>query len=178
MSSLLRGVLVSDSEPIPNNAMTLTGKRDAAFGGEVNAINLCREAVAPGTRIRFSLTLDQSVLHGQLTAESIVGAIEAFDRYYEETYACGFALPEGAAPGRMNHCLILGGGAGFFSKSLAYPYYGEEQALREVSAYMHRTFRGHYHQYDEGWGMSPHMMKYTQWNRKMYPYGICEVSVR
>lgn len=79
MSSLLRGVLVSDSEPIPNNAMTLTGKRDAAFGGEVNAINLCREAVAPGTRIRFSLTLDQSVLHGQLTAESIVDAIEAFD---------------------------------------------------------------------------------------------------
>lgn len=178
VSSLLRGVLVSDSEPIPNNAMTLTGKRDAAFGGEVNAINLCREAVAPGTRIRFSLTLDQSVLHGQLTAESIVDAIEAFDRYYEETYACGFALPEGAAPGRMNHCLILGGGAGFFSKSLAYPYYGEEQALREVSAYMHRTFRGHYHQYDEGWGMSPHMMKYTQWNGKMYPYGICEVSVR
>lgn len=177
VSSLLRGVLVSDSEPIPNNAMTLTGKRDAAFGGEVNAINLCREAVAPGTRIRFSLTLDQSVLHGQLTAESIVDAIEAFDRYYEETYACGFALPEGAAPGRMNHCLILGG-AGFFSKSLAYPYYGEEQALREVSAYMHRTFRGHYHQYDEGWGMSPHMMKYTQWNGKMYPYGICEVSVR
>lgn len=178
VSSLLRGVLVSDSEPIPNNAMTLTGKRDAVFGGEVNAINLCREAVAPGTRIRFSLTLDQSVLHGQLTAESIVDAIEAFDRYYEETYACGFALPEGAAPGRMNHCLILGGGAGFFSKSLAYPYYGEEQALREVSAYMHRTFRGHYHQYDEGWGMSPHMMKYTQWNGKMYPYGICEVSVR
>ena len=37
VSSLLRGVLVSDSEPIPNNAMTLTGKRDAAFGGEVNA---------------------------------------------------------------------------------------------------------------------------------------------
>ena len=178
VSSLLRGVLVSDSEPIPNNAMTLTGKRDAAFGGEVNAINLCREAVAPGTRIRFSLTLDQSVLHGQLTAESIVDAIEAFDRYYEETYACGFALPEGAALGRMNHCLILGGGAGFFSKSLAYPYYGEEQALHEVSAYMHRTFRGHYHQYDEGWGMSPHMMKYTQWNGKMYPYGICEVSVR
>ena len=134
--------------------------------------------MAPGTRIRFSLTLDQSVLHGQLTAESIVDAIEAFDRYYEETYACGFALPEGAAPGRMNHCLILGGGAGFFSKSLAYPYYGEEQALHEVSAYMHRTFRGHYHQYDEGWGMSPHMMKYTQWNGKMYPYGICEVSVR
>lgn len=178
VSSLLRGVLVSDSEPIPNNAMTLTGKRDAAFGGEVNAINLCREAVAPGTRIRFSLTLDQSVLHGQLTAESIVDAIEAFDRYYEETYACSFALPEGAALGRMNHCLILGGGAGFFSKSLAYPYYGEEQALHEVSAYMHRTFRGHYHQYDEGWGMSPHMMKYTQWNGKMYPYGICEVSVR
>ena len=154
------------------------GKDITISGGEVNAINLCREAVAPGTRIRFSLTLDQSVLHGQLTAESIVDAIEAFDRYYEETYACGFALPEGAAPGRMNHCLILGGGAGFFSKSLAYPYYGEEQALHEVSAYMHRTFRGHYHQYDEGWGMSPHMMKYTQWNGKMYPYGICEVSVR
>lgn len=80
VSSLLRGVLVSDSEPIPDSAMTLTGKRDAAFGG-----------------------------------------------------------------------------AGFFAKSLAYPYYGEEQALHEVSAYMHRTFRGHYHQYDEGWGdVAPH----------------------
>lgn len=178
VSSILRGVLISDSEPIPDSAMTLTGKRDVAFGGEVNAINLCREAVTPGTRIRLSLTLDQSVLHGKLTAESILDAIEQFDRYYEESYTSGFALPERAALGRMNHCLILGGGAGFFSKSLAYPYYGEEQALHEVSAHMSRTFKGHGHPHDEGWGMSPHMMKYTQWNGKMYPYGICEVSLR
>lgn len=178
VSSLLRGVLVSDSEPISNNAMTLTGKRDVTFNGEINAINLCREAVAPGTRIRFSLTLDQSVLHGKLTAESIMDAIEKFDQYYEESYASGFAQPEKAALGRMNHCLILGGGAGFFSKSLAYPYYGEKQALYEVSEYMNHSFQGHGHQYDEKWGMSPHMMKYTQWNGKMYPYGICEVSMR
>lgn len=53
--------------------------------------------------------------------DSLLESIQQFDAYYQQTYARHFTLPRGAVNLPQQPCLILGGGSGFFAKSLAYP---------------------------------------------------------
>ncbi len=71
VNSIFRGIQISDSLSIPDNCMMLAGKTDSATDGGTHSINLCRECVAPGTAIRFKLTLDQSVLKGRITKKTL-----------------------------------------------------------------------------------------------------------
>ena len=73
VNSIFRGIQISDSLSIPDNCMMLAGKTDSATDGGTHSINLCRECVAPGTAIRFKLTLDQSVLKGRITKRLSAG---------------------------------------------------------------------------------------------------------
>lgn len=179
VNDLLRGVLVSDSAPVPDQAMILAGKTDALPGGGVHSIPLCRECVKPGVPLRFKLTLDTSVLNGRITAETLLRAVNRYDQYYTNTYLRHFTLPRGAASPPLQNCLILGGGAGFFSKSLAYPYLGEKNGLEWTAEEMSRQFQKHGHQKDrDSYRISPHTAKYAGYGQKLYPYGICEVTLQ
>lgn len=179
INSIFRGVQVADSGPIPDKCMILAGKFDAYTSGGTNSINLCRECVAPGTPIRLRLTLDQSVLKGRITQESLQKAIQRYDAYYQQTYGCKFTPPVGSVSLPQQPYLILGGGAGFFSKSLAYPYLGEQKALRwTVDQFsLIKAFMQHHHEQDIEKGISPHTMKYARFKGKFYPYGYCGVSI-
>lgn len=177
VNSIFRGIQVSDSLPIPDNCMMLAGKTDSATDGGTHNINLCRECAAPGTAIRFKLTLDQSVLKGRITKESLLEAIQQFDAYYEQTYSTHFTPPRGAVNLPQQPHLILGGGSGFFAKSLAYPYLGEEAGLRWTAEQMAQMFRKHGHERDIEKGVSPHTMKYARFRGRIYPYGYCGVNI-
>lgn len=177
VNSLMRGIQVSDSEQVPDRMMTLTMKQDGSRAGEIHAINLCRECIAPGTAIRFRLTLDQSILKNRITAQTILEAINAFAAYYRQTYEKYFASPYGLSDPGTRNLLHLGGGSGFFATSLAYPYLGEEKGLDFVSRYLSRNFRGHHHEQDQALGISPHTLKYAKHGQTMYVAGACEVSI-
>lgn len=177
VNSLMRGIQVSDSEPIPDQAMTLTMKQDGSTAGQVHTVNLCRECVAPGIQVPFRLTLDQSILKNHITMQSILSAINAFAAYYRQTYESHFARPCGTPDPGLKNILYLGGGSGFFAKSLAYPYLGEKQGLDFVTRYMSRNFRNHHHEQDSDLGISPHTLKYGKYKQKTFLMGACEVSV-
>lgn len=177
VNSIMRGIQVSDSVPIPNNAMTLCAKLDANVYGEVHRLNLCRECVAPGVEITFYLTLDQSILKDRITPEYILDCIDRFDDYYWDTYVKMFDQVKQDSGENYDRCLILGGGSGFFAKSLAYPFYGEDEALRRVSENMSRSFKRHKHEKDPELGISPHTMKYAEYQGKRYPFGVCGVEI-
>lgn len=177
VNSLMRGIQVSDSEPIPDRAMTLSLKRDGFTTGETHSINLCRECIAPGESIRFRLTLDQAILKGRITIQTIMDAINAFSAYYKQTYGKHFTPPYGLSDPGTENVLYLGGGAGFFAKSLAYPYLGEEQGLDFVVRYLSRSFRAHHHEWDRTLGISPRTLKYGTYRQRMYAFGACEVSI-
>lgn len=81
VNSILRGISISDSLPVADSCMMLAGKTDALVNGETHQINLCRECICPGTVLHFKLTLDQSVLHQKITAESLKKSIRTFDAY-------------------------------------------------------------------------------------------------
>ncbi len=182
VNSIFRGIQISDSQPIPDERMMLTGKFDANMQGgfppnSKHGVPLCRECVAPSTHIRFRLTLDQSILKGRITKETLEHAIQRYDAYYQQTYGRKFTPPTGSVSLPRQPYLILGGGAGFFSKSLAYPYLGEEQGLHWTADLMTQMFRGHKHERDAENGISPHTMKYARFNCRFYPYGYCGVSI-
>lgn len=177
VNSIFRGIQISDSQPIPDKQMMLAEKIDSSTDGGTHSINLCRECVAPSTHIRFRLTLDQSILKGRITKETLEHAIHRYDAYYQQTYGRKFTPPTGSVSLPRQPYLILGGGAGFFSKSLAYPYLGEELGLRWTADLMTQMFRGHKHDRDAENGISPHTMKYARFNGRFYPYGYCGVSI-
>lgn len=178
VNSIMRGILISDSEPIDDSAMMLAGKSDFSVNGMEKKINLTRECIRPNTDIHFRLTLDHSVLKHSITAESIMKAIFTFDDYYMDNYLSCFDQPKNISQDVIfNQFLILGGGAGFFSKTVTYPYCGN-LGLSQVSRLMQRQFRNHKHEGDENLGISPHTMKYASYRGQVYPYGICWVEIR
>lgn len=179
VNSILRGISISDSRPISDKSMILAGKFDANPLGEVKKLPLCRECVAPGTKITFRLTLDQSVLQGNWTAETLQESIQRFDEYYNDVYLYYFKAPREAVSIPYSGCLILGGGSGFFAKNLAYPWLGEKAGLEAVQQEMIRQFPKHGHKTDaEKYEISPHMMKYAKFQGQLYPYGLCEVALK
>lgn len=177
VNSLLRGVQVSDSEPISDQAMMLTLKRDGFIDGSTYAVPVCRECVAPGRAIRFRLTLDQSILKGCITAESIMEAISALAAYNARVIESRFVRPAGFIAPAGGNILYMGGGAGFFGKSMVYPYLGEKRALDWTAEYLSRMFQKHHHEGDRALGISPRTLKYGKYRQRLYAIGACKVEI-
>ena len=180
-NSIMRGIQISDSASIPDTAMMLAMKSDARVDGTFSAGRgiVCRESIRPGTKIHLKLTLDQSILKGRVTKDSILAAIRGFDTYYQATYASHFVKPKDTAEVPYVNRLRLGGGSGFFSKSLVYPYLGEEKGMEVTAEMMQRNFRRHRHDKDiEKYHISPHTMEYAKYQGKYYPMGVCEVEIQ
>ena len=178
VNSILRGLSISDSEPIADSDLILVGKIDVNEAGEYKKLPLCRECVRPGTEIKFKLTLDHSALPAEYSVETIMQMISSFDSFYQRTYLSRFTPPVNSHPVSYQNCLIIGGGSGFFSKSLAYPYLGLHEGMRFTEKTMSEQFRRHGHDKDiSKHGISPHMMKYGKYESALYPYGVCGVTI-
>ena len=178
VNSVLRGLSISDSEPVPDTAMILAGKSDVNTQGEEKKLPLCRECIRPGTELRFKLTLDHSALPERFSVDSLTHMIRDFDAYYQRTYLTRFAPPRNAHAVSYRDSLILGGGSGFFSKTLAYPYLGAQEGLKRTEEMMIRQFSRHGHDKDGSvHHISPHIMKYGKYQGELYPYGVCEVQI-
>lgn len=177
VNSIMRGVKISDGEPISDQAMTLVLKHDGFTAGGIHSINLCRECVAPGVDIRFRLTLDQSILKNRITINAIMDAINAFAAHYRQAYEKYFTKPYGLIEPSAKNILYFGGGSGFFAKSLAYPYLGRTQGLDFVVRYLSSSFKSHHHEQDRALGISPRTLKYGKYGQRMYSFGACEVSI-
>ncbi len=178
VNSLMRGIQISDSEPIADSRLTLASKTDGFVDGSTNRINLCRECVIPDTPIHFRMTLDRSVLQNAITRESVLKALDALEQYYQRNYQVHFDAPFNLAPAPSGHMMRLGGGAGFLTKSLAYPYLGKQKGLSYTSSQLARFFRAHHHENDPQLGISPRTMKYGAYRGKYYAFGLCEVSIQ
>ena len=174
LNSIMQGVRISDSLPISDAQLCLAPKIDEFSDGTYNKINICRECMKPGTRIRCTITLDQSILEGKITKETIMDAIERTAQHYKETVLSHYPL----VPNYMtSRTILLGGGAGFQSKTVVDPYYGD-QAVKMTSDVLVKAFRNHFHHEDIAEGISPRALKQTDFNRAAYPFGVCEVYIR
>ena len=177
INSLMRGISISDSEAIDSHRMILTRKVDLTVNGIKHEINTIREAISPMTTIRVIMTIDESI-HSCIDIDFIKSAIKEYGRYYNETFQKSFHLPPDCTYESFEDCIVLGGGSGYFSKNIIYPLLGKPEAVKQVSAMMSRQFKAHRHERDIALGISPHMLKCTEYQDRIYHYGICKVSIQ
>ena len=173
LNSIMQGVRISDSLPIPDSKLCLTPKIDEFDDGTYNKINICRESIKPGTTIQCTITLDQSILKGKITRESILQAVERISKFYQDTVLSHYPYVDNHMNSRT---MLMGGGVGFQSKTVTDPYYGAD-ALKMTAEILHRAFRNHYHNKDVAGGISPRALKQTDFNQAPYPFGVCEVFI-
>ena len=73
----------------------------------------------------------------------------------------------------------LGGGAGFFTKTVLYPLMGREEGLKAAKAVFAHTLgrinEKHKHYKDSA--VSPRMLKCTEYKGKIYQMGQCRLAV-
>lgn len=173
LNSILQGLRISDSQPIPDQQLCLTRKVDDLPNGDYHSINICRESLKPGTLIRCTMTLDQSILKGAITKESIEKAIAAASGHYEESVLAYYPKVESDMNSKT---ILLGGGVGFQSKTVIDPYYGES-APQITMGILNQNFSKHHHERDiRTHGISPRCLKSTDYDGYAFPYGVCEVT--
>lgn len=176
LNSILQGIRISDSRPIPDRCLCLTTKIDEFTDDSYNKINICRESIKPGTKIYGTMTLDQSILHGAITREIIEKAIADASAHYRKTVTAHYPQASNYMDSRT---ILLGGGVGFQSKTIVGTVCGKqelEETVRILST--NKMFKAHHHENDVRDGISPRALKQTDFNGAAYPYGVCEVLIR
>ena len=169
VNDMLSGLIVSDSQPIDIKDMVLCQRVEYHTDGIEKNLNVLRECIKPGTKIRFTLTLDTSIC--SYDTEDIIDAIAKFNSYYNDVFRTRFAK---MAPGKSDS-VYLGGGVGFVSKTMIYPMFGYQDGLdMTVSVFNGTSVPGeHKHYQDKSKGASPHVLKTTRYNGKLYQMGEC-----
>jgi len=180
LNDFMRGISISDSQPIAFENLTLCSKYDWLADGKVNILPIYRECLAPGTRVRFVMTLDIPVLKkAGIDKKFIEDALHKFSDFHYENYEQYFSkLGEDAVvTPKEGENIILGGGSGYVSKTLLYPLIQDrKKALKLVSTIMSKQFRDHNHGKDEiYYKVSPHTLKMALYKGRYYQMGRCEL---
>lgn len=173
-NDVMRGLIVSDSEPIEYNDMTLCQKIDMRPDGTYKALNAMRECIRPGVEIRFTLTIDPSVF--PYSFSDLMEINRKFYRFYQEVCINRFKNP--VSTHGNSTTFFLGGGAGYATKTDTYSVLDDSLAVEIVSAIINSTLpekvrQRHGHEKDVSYGVSPHTLKCTKYQGNYYQMGAC-----
>ena len=177
------GIRISDSEPLSVKDLILCRKTDLLPDGTVNSISVKRECLRPGTKVTFSVEIDETMF--DIDCDRLMKYMDdSYDRYREDFLA---AFPEDACHNAKvgEHLIYLGGGSGYATKTTVYPLYDNiDSAVKTVQKIMvdttstKRDNDPHKHRYDsERYDVSPHTMKTAIIGGKKYEMGLCRVNM-
>ena len=174
VNDCLSGLLVGDSSPIDIERLTLSQKIDYNLKQQEQPLPILRECLAPGTVIRFDVTIDTQIC--PYTMKDILEALDLMNKIcYKFFYSRFFTWP------LRRGTVWLGGGCGFLSKTVVYPLF-EEEAVRVTDQVFQTALGGKYiehkHMRDIGtYRLAPHVCKCTRYQKKLYPMGQGEISL-
>lgn len=187
----MAGILVSDSEPFVEANLFLDRKRDIVCveggnGIKENRISVYREYAAPGTEVEFTLTIDTYKIKKDLGIDSASDIIRALN--YRWDSLCGkkgiFSLWPGIDRYLPSHgsyendtgLMILGGGAGFHSKSTVTSMaYDAKEAVSATKGILSMNFPRERHFYDRP--ISPRTLKVGRYKGQDSIVGVCRIGV-
>ncbi len=181
VNDLMQGIRLSDSVPLSPENLILTGKYDRKPDGAVNPLPIFRESLRPGSEARLTMTLDLPMLAKEgLNVRSIEDALHAFSDQHYENFEQYFAVlhDDAQVAAQKGVDLILGGGAGYVSKTITYNLFPQrEQALALAGKIMVKQFPPrHGHAKDvKGYKIAPHMLKTAMYKGQYYQMGKCEL---
>ena len=193
VNSIMKGISISDSEPISNDYFTVCKKIDMSPKNKQGEINTARECIKPYEEVIFHMKVDKRYFKPvgitTDTKELFSEMIKSFDNEYRKFYLTKFRNVDFNDTELKNDFLVIGGGSGYFGKNVIYTRYGFQKGLKKVSKYMYEKdldkdgnpkdkdgkmknpddFHNH--------GISPHMLKLTEYQGEMYHMGICDVDL-
>lgn len=175
VNDMMQGFVVSDSEPLSTDALVLCQKIDRHPDGTEKRLPLLRECIKPDTEIRFTITIDTSIC--KLSGKLIMEAVKQFMISYYKNFSKVFSdmdMPK-------TTYVLCGGGCGFVSKTIAYPMYGKAQGIEFAQRVFDNTIpdkvkRQHKHYNDKKYGASPHTIKCTRYQGKLFQMGVCRIE--
>lgn len=149
---------------------------------------ICRECIMPDNSLEFTVSVDDEALK-QIGASHVNNILSALQDFTALQYDLQADVYGNAASCELNQLdvanLVLGGGTGYFSKTILYALADSQAKNREegrlagvhiVRAFMKEKFyRGH-HERDSK--LSPHTLKLTRYQNKTVLMGLCKVEVK
>lgn len=172
VNDIMQGLVISDSEPISVDALVLCQKTDIHTNGTERRLPLLRECIKPDTEIRFTMTIDSQIC--PYTEKDIFDAVRTFMNNYHTNFLSAFTGIK--KPNEKD--VFLGGGCGFVSKTVIYPLFGKKEGIDVVPKIFEKTNvpRNHKHDMDKGYGASPHTIKCTRYQGRVYQMGMCRIE--
>lgn len=177
VNDIMSGIRVSDSKPLDSSCLILCQKVDENTRGEERKMPLLRECLKPGTTVTFELTIDSSLT--SLTPEDIMEAIDTFAKNNKQCFESAFKTKIGLQSGSI----LLGGGAGYQTKTVSYALLGNNpRSVKRISQIIDATLAKkmrdqHKHYMDARLGVSPHTIKCTYYRQKKYLMGVCTIAI-
>ena len=173
VNSIMSGFIVSDSLPISEDQLMLAQKIDYSMRGEEKSLPILREALKPGTKIDFELTIDTRIC--DITIEEVLEALDYFQNISYEHFYQRFGRGS-----KAKGTVWLGGGTGFLSKTILYPIYGKkavELTDQVFKVTLNKNYGLHKHSRDRQMGIAPHVCKCTRYRGKLYDMGMGKIEV-
>ena len=172
VNDFMSGVVIGDSEPLEVNDLILCRRLKMYTDGKEKSLNVIRECIRPGTKVKFMLTIDTSKCH--LDKKALQQAISDFSEMYYQCFLKKFRFPR-----QEENSVWLGGGVGFVSKTEIYPLLGESQGVDATIKVFKETKVPwkHKHVQDKQLGVSPHICKIARYQGKLYQVGLCRIQI-
>lgn len=174
VNDIMGGIIVSDSESIDISNLILCKKLEGHVDGKEHELNVVRECIKPNTKIRFTITIDETVCDS-ITIDTIIEAIKSFANNYNKVFVSKFK----SADLLEDNNVILGGGTGFVSKTIIYPLFGQADGFKVTRQVLKRTTKPDRENKttDASAGVSPHIIKYTSCNGRILQMGLCRLTL-
>lgn len=173
VNSVMAGLIVSDSQPMDPSSLILTQKIDYSLDRKEKPLPILREALAPGTKISFTITIDT-----ELCPYSIEDILDALDNFQMDCYRYFYSR---FGRGTKNDGVVwLGGGTGFLSKTVLYSAFEDRGVMVTDSVFrttLGKNYYVHKHDKDIGVKTAPHVCKCTRYHGKLYDMGMGKIEV-
>lgn len=166
----MKGVIVSDSKPLKYKDLTLCQKVDIGLNGGKNVPNILRESLRTGVTVEFDLSIDTKIV--SLTKADIEQAVQNFYNMYKKVYVDKFIKTTAE-----KNTIYLGGGCGYGTKTVIYNLLGEERGTKVIARFMSKKFSEHHYNKDVKAGVSPHMLKCTNYCGNIVEMGKCRIEI-
>lgn len=175
VNDVLQGLIVSDSKPLSVNDIVLCQKIDYHMDSSKKPLNILRESLKPGVDVEFTITIDSSVC--KYDADIILEAIKVFNDMYHAEFLSKFNSGK-----RPPSTVYLGGGVGFVSKTFIYSMFKGDESVKVATDIFKNTlpekiFITHKHANNKKLGVSPHILKCTNYNGKCYQAGMSRFEI-
>lgn len=168
---IMQGLIIGDSKPLSLDDIVLCEKIDINVNGRLgkSRMPMLRECIRPGTEVEFDLTIEPAVL--QYTADDLDDMFKGYASDYYDIITKMFPYGDDD-----ENAIFIGGGSGFFSKTVVYSLFEKAKAVDFTRKYLSKTTPG-VHKHENDIKISPHMQKCTRCNGKMYEMGKCEIKI-